>query len=901
MHMDGRPDPDELLARVQEEEHRSKRGRLKVFFGAAPGVGKTYAMLEAARARKAEGLDVVAGWVETHGRIETEALLEGLERVSPRLLSYRGTELAEFDLDAALERKPGLILVDELAHTNAPGSRHAKRWQDVQELLASGISVYTTMNVQHIESLNGVVAQITGVSVAERVPDSVFEEADEVELVDLPADELIKRMKEGKVYFPQLAEQALGNFFRPGNLIALRELALRRTADRVDVQMQRYRRDHAVGETWPTAERVLVCLGSSPYGQHLVRSAKRLASRLKAEWIALYVETSAHGRIAESDREQLERTLRLVEQLGGKTVTLSGENTAEEILAFARTRNVTKIILGKPPRADWLRMFRPGFVDAVIRNSGGIDVYIIGGNAEERLARIRGSRRTARAWSPYLSGVGVVGVAGLVSAFLNPFVEPVNLAMVFLLGVVLVATRFGVGPSILASILSVALFDFAFVPPYLTFAVSDSQYLITFLVMLVVALLTGNLAARARLQADRAREAQQKTEAMVDLTQELARARDSREVGAVAVRHLSDLYGAQAAVFLSDGLGGLTLLSEKDASFAFRSSEVSVAMWALQHGQPAGQDTDTLPGSDALYVPMEASGQILGVVGIRPRRNPEESASDRRHRMEAAVGQTALALERALLAEQARKAQMEAESERMRSALLSSVSHDFRTPLASIVGASSAIASGGLGPEEVRELAQSVYDESLRLSRFVANLLDMTRLESGSVAPNREVQPIEEVIGPALERVKPRLSGREITVDLPESLPMVAIDARLMEQLFVNLLENVARHTPEGSPIDIRATADGGTLRVAVEDRGPGLPAGAEERVFEKFYRASDRTEGAGLGLAICHAIAAAHQGAITASNRPGGGASFVVTLPAGEQGGTARPPAPPNNTGGSS
>jgi two-component system sensor histidine kinase KdpD len=880
--MDRRPNPDELLAQIKDDETRRGRGRLKVFFGSAPGVGKTFAMLEAARIRKAEGVDVVVGWAETHGRRETAALLEGQEILPPRLLSYRGRELREFDLDAALERRPALILVDELAHTNAPGSRHNKRWRDIRELLAAGIHVYTTLNVQHLESLHGVVAQITGVSVAERVPDSVFEEADEVEIVDLPADELIKRMKEGKVYFPQLAEQALGNFFRAGNLIALRELALRQTADRVDVQMQRYRKDHAVGETWPTAERVLVCLGSSPYGQHLVRSAKRLADRLRAEWIALYVETSAQGRIAESDREQLERTLRLVEQLGGKAVTLPGENTAEEILAFASARNVTKILLGKPPRAPWLGLFRPGFVDSVIRNSEGIDVYIIGGNAGERLARIRSARRPSPPWGPYLYGLAVVGLSSLVAALLHPFVEPVNLAMVFLLGVVLVATRFGVGPSIAASILSVALFDFLFVPPYLTFAVGDSQYLITFTVMLVVALLISNLAARARLQADRAREAQRRTEAMVGLTQDLARARDSREVASVAVKHLSDLYGAQSAVFLSDGQGGLELLAEREASFAFRTDEMSVARWALQHGQPAGLDTDTLPGSDAIYFPMEASEEILGVVGIRPQRRPGESAFESRHRMEAVVSQTALAMERALLSERARKAQMEAESERLRSALLSSVSHDFRTPLASIVGASSAMASGELKPEETRELAQSVYEESLRLSRFVANLLELTRLESGTVDPKRELQPIEEVLGPALERVKPRLGMREIVVDLPDSLPMVAIDARLMEQLFINLLENAARHTPDGTRVDIRASCKDGILRVAVEDRGHGLPPGSEARVFEKFYRASDRVEGAGLGLAICYAIATAHGGTITASNRPGGGASFVVTLAAG-------------------
>ncbi len=880
--MERRPDPDELLARANREDEERRRGRLKVFFGAAPGVGKTYAMLETARALKGEGLDVLVGWAETHGRKETESLLEGQEILPPRILSYRGKDLREFDLDAALERRPALILVDELAHTNAPGSRHAKRWQDVRELLGAGIGVWTTLNVQHLESLNDVVAQITGVAVSERVPDSAFEEADEVELVDLPADDLIKRLKEGKVYFPQLAEQALGHFFRPGNLIALRELALRRTADRVDVQMQRYRKDHAVGETWPTVERVLVCLGPSPYGQHLVRAARTMASRLKAEWFAVYVETPAHGYLPPSEREQVERTLRLAEQLGGKAVTLSGAETAEEILAFARSRNVSKIVLGKPPVKPWWRLPSSSFVDHLIGLSGKIDVYIIGGTPEERLARARNARKRPRPFEPYLLALAIVAVATLVSALLKPFVEPVNLAMVYLLGVALAATRFGRGPSVLASVVSVAIFDFFFIPPYLTFAVRDSQYLITFVVMLAVALLTSNLASRVRLEADRAREAQRRTQSMADLTQDLARARDPEAVAQATVRHLYDNYGAQSAVFLPDGAGDLRVAAGVDASFATRTSEASVARWVFEHRQAAGLDTDTLPGSDALYVPIEASGQILGVVGIRPPRNPEESASERRHRMEAVVGQAALALQRAILAERARQAEVTAESERLRSTLLSSVSHDFRTPLASIVGASSTLAAGPLDQAETRELAQSIYDESQRLSRYVANLLEMTRLESGTLAPNREWQPLEEVVGAALERTRAKLANRCVQVRLREELPMVFIDGRLMEQVFINLLENVARHTPAGTPLDITAELQPDTLSIRVEDRGPGLPAGEEDRLFEKFFRASDHAEGAGLGLAICRAILEAHGGSIRAETREGGGASFILEVPSG-------------------
>ncbi len=780
--------------------------------------------------------------------------------------------------------------MDELAHTNAPGSRHAKRWQDVRELLSAGISVWTTLNVQHLESLNDVVAQITGVTVSERVPDSVFEEADEVELVDLPADDLIKRLKEGRVYFPQLAEQALENFFRPGNLIALRELALRGTADRVDVQMQRYRRDHAVGETWPTVERVLVCLGPSPYGQHLVRAARTMATRLKAEWFAVYVETPAHGHLPPSERDQVERTLRLAEQLGGKAVTLSGSDTADEILAFARSRNVSKIVLGKPPANPWWRLPRSSFVDHLIGLSGRIDVYIIGGTPEERLARARKARKRPGRFEPYLLALAVVAVATLVSALLRTFVEPVNLAMVYLLGVALAATRFGRGPSVLASVVSVAIFDFFFIPPYLTFAVRDSQYLITFAVMLAVALLTSNLASRVRLEAERAREAQRRSQSMVDLTQDLARGRDPGAVARATVQHLYDHYGAQSAVFLPDGLGDLQVTAEVDASFATRTSEASVARWVFEHRQAAGLDTDTLPGSDAMYLPIEASEEILGVAGIRFQEDPSEGASERLHRMEAVVGQAALALQRAVLAERARRAEVTAESERLRSTLLSSVSHDFRTPLASIVGASSTLAAGCLDQGGTRELAQSIYDESLRLSHYVANLLDMTRLESGTLTPNREWQPLEEVVGAALERTRAKLANRSIQVKLPDSLPMVFIDGRLMEQVFINLLENVARHTPEGTPLDINVEQLPEIVSIRVEDRGPGLPTGEEERLFDKFYRASAHAEGAGLGLAICRAILEAHGGTIRAENRAGGGASFILAIPSGTP---PRTPAP--------
>ncbi|MGA9750805.1 MAG: sensor histidine kinase KdpD [Acidobacteriota bacterium] len=873
--MEHRPDPDELLKQVQNEEARRKRGRLKIFFGAAPGVGKTYTMLEAARARRADGVDVVAGWAVTHGRAETEALLEGLEVLPPRILSYKGKELSEFDLDAALERRPALVLVDELAHSNAPGSRHAKRWQDVRELIEAGIDVYSTLNVQHIESLNDVVAQITGVSVRERVPDFVFADADEAELVDLPPDELLRRLREGKVYLPEEAERARDNFFRPGNLIALRELALRKTADRVDDQMQLYRREHAVRDTWPAKERVLVCLGPSPYGQRLVRAARMLAGQLRAEWIALYVETPGHAGFAPADREQLLRTMRLAEQLGAEVVTLSGEDTAEEVLHYARSRNVTKIVLGKPPRPRWM----PGrsFVETIIRGSGGIDVHVIGGAAEERLARIRQRGDRGRALlRPYTNALATVAACALISLGLSRFVGPVNLVMVFLLGVVFVATRWGIGPAVLASVLGVASFDFCFVPPRWTFAVADTEYVLTFTVMLGVALVVSNLASRVRRQADAARERERQVTGLYRLVQDLASQRAAEGIGRATVTHLLDHAGLPSTVLVPAEDGSLLPLADSGGG-AVAPKEGPVARWVFDHGESAGAGTDTLPGSSALYLPLQASQGVVGVLAVR---NAEQRGPEFLHELELVAGQTALALERWRLAERARQSQIEVESERLRSSLLSAVSHDFRTPLASILGASTTLLGADLAGGDTRELVETIHEEAEHLHRLITNLLAVTRLESGKVDLHMEWQPLEEVVGAALGRLRDGLGGRPLVLDIPEDLPAVAIDAPLVEQVFINILENAAKYTPGGNPVEIHARGAGEVVEVQIADRGPGLPEEAVEKIFDKFYRASESRPGAGLGLAICQAIVRAHGGTIRAANRPGGGALFIFTLP---------------------
>src|SRR5215813_12580121 len=672
MH-DNRPDPDALLARVQEEETHQGRGKLKIFFGATAGVGKTYAMLEAAHARRKEGIDVVVGWVDTHGRAETEALLTGLEVLPRRSIAYRGTTLGTFDLDAALARRPALIMVDELAHTNAPGSRHAKRWQDVEELLDAGINVYTTVNVQHLESLNDVVAQITGVLVRETVPDAVLEQADEVELIDLPPDELLQRLREGKVYIPEQAQRAIEHFFRKGNLIALRELALRRTADRVDAQMQVYRRHHAIADTWPTTERLLVCVSPSPLSRRLVRAARRMAARLRAEWLAVYVETPAHLRLPEADRERVVNTLRLAEQLGAETVTLSGHSVSEELLTYARTRNVSKIVVGKPLRPRWREVVFGSVVDELARNTDDIDVYVISGEHDDsRLPAGRLPERP-RNGSAYGWALAVVMVCTVLDWLLFPAFEKANLVMVYLLGVTVVALRWGRLAALLASVLSVAAFDFFFVSPRFSFAITDLEYLVTFAVMLLVALVISTLTVRLRQQAEAARHRERRTAALYALSRELASTPDTDGLLRAAARHLHEVFESQVSLLLPDATGrlqpwenpaeGLSHGPDSQVLLTLDAKERAVAQWVYEHRQIAGCGTTTLPSAEALYIPLLGARGAVGVLGMRPALPRRLLAPEQLHLLETFASQTALGLERAALAETAQQAQVQIETE----------------------------------------------------------------------------------------------------------------------------------------------------------------------------------------------------------------------------------------------
>ncbi len=880
---ESRPDPDALLAEVQAREEKSRRGKLKIFLGASAGVGKTYAMLEAAQKLRKENRDLVVGWVETHGREETARLLDGLEPLRPRRTEHRGINLSEFDLDGALLRGPALILLDELAHANAPGSRHARRFQDVIELLDAGIDVHTTLNVQHLESLNDVVAQITGVKVKETVPDSILDEADEVELVDIPPDDLLQRIREGKVYVKEQAERAVEGFFRKGNLLALRELALRRTAERVDEQMRAYRRDHGIAATWPASEHLLVCVGPNPAGERLIRATRRIAAGLRARWTALYVETPSHLRLPESDRQALTDNMRLVESLGGQTVMLSGSDVARQIVLYAREHNVGRILAGKPTHARWRDRLRGSLVDALVRGSGDIDVYVISGD-EEPKSRATGRKSDFRPGSPasdYGTAAGAVLVATLVCWAMAPVLAATNLVMIYLLGVTFVATRSSRGPAALASLLSVAAFDFFFVPPHLTFAVADSQYLLTFAVMLVVALLISTLASRARAQADVVRQRERRTAALYAMARDLAGTQTRDEVGAVTTRHIEDVAAAQAFVLCPELNGDLR--EAGGASRPILERDAAVARWVFDHLRPAGLGTDTLPASSALFLPLVGSDQGLGVLGVDPDSGTAFTP-DQVQLLEALASQASAALDRIRLVAQSQHARLETERERLRNSLLSSVSHDLRTPLASITGAASSLLDpqGRIDDRGRRDLLETIHEEAFRLNRLVSNLLDMTRLESGAMRVAKDWLPIEEVIGSALARLEAPLAGRAVETNVPADLPLAPCDGLLIEQVLVNLLENAIKYTPNGSAITVTAAATSQELIVEVTDRGPGVPEGDLTRVFEKFQgiETRGRSGGVGLGLTICRGIVTAHGGKIGVTNRQGGGATFWFTLP---------------------
>ena len=873
------PDPVAALASARGEEERPERARFKVFFGFAPGVGKTYRMLQVARDLLAEGVDVVVGAIETHGRYDTAGLLLGLE-VLPRVQRPdRGRVVEEFDLDAALARRPRILLLDELAHVNAPGSRHGRRWQDALELLDAGIEVYTTVDVQHVESLNDVVAQITRVQVRETIPDAILERADEIELVDIAPEELLERLREGKIDLPEQAGGAREHSFKRGNLLALRELALRRMAERVDADALAWREAHGVDAPWQTTERVLVGVGPAPDSARLVRATRRIAAGLRAPWIAAAVEETGRPPLGDEDRDRLESHLRLAESLGAQVVRLTGPRISQAILEFARRRNVTRIVLGKPRHARLRDLVRGSVVDEIIRGSGDVEVNVISGDA--------GPERPPEA-SPappaplrdHVRAVAIVAVTTLAALVVQSVASVPDIEMLFLLGVMIAAITCGRGAALVAAFLAVAAYDFFFVPPEFTLAVADTRYILTFAMMFGVSVVMGTLARRLRDQQQAAVGRERTTSALYALSRELGAALDAQGVAAVCVRAVAEAIDARVVLLGREG-DALVPLAASPRDARLQEGEVAVARRALESGGPAGIGTEALGAQRVLCVPLRTFGEVLAVLALRPSRERGLTAQQRTF-LEALVHQTALALDRVELADEARRAALRAKTEELRSGLLSAVSHDLRTPLAAITGAGTMLRDeAALDPALRRELVETVCDEAERLERLVSNLLDMTRLDSGAVEPRREWVPLDEVIGSALTRLERRLAGRPVETTIAGDVPLLSIDPVLVEQLFLNLLENAAKYTPPGSPIGIRAWREGGTLLVEVSDRGPGLPAGAEERVFERFFRGAHATvRGVGLGLPISRAIAQAHGGRLAGANRPGGGAVFRLTLP---------------------
>lgn len=878
-----RRDPEALLSRLKQEELEGKRGRLKVFFGAVAGVGKTFSMLEAAQRLKAQSVDVVVGYIEPHGRQETEALLEGLDILPAKCIEYQGRQIKEFDIDAALVRKPEVILVDELAHTNAPGSRHEKRWQDVQELLETGIDVFTTLNVQHVESLHDVVAQITKVSIRERVPDSLLETAYEIELVDLPPDKLLDRLKEGKVYIAEKAKVAMQNFFRKGNLIALRELALRYTAERVVADMEEYRQAHEIKHPWPASERLLVCVSPNPLAAKLVRAGKRMAEALRAKWTVLYVEGPREAPLPIEDKHRVNQTLHLAEQLGAETLELSGTNVSEQIIKCANQYNASKLIIGKPARARWRELLFGSVVDDVIRLSGPIDVYVITG--DEGVVPSSGIRnlKTTSKRSAYASAVLVVTLCTCIAWIMLPYFELSNIVMTYLLSVVIVATRYGKGPSILASILSVAVFDFFCVPPYYTFAVADTQYVITFAVMLVVGLIISTLTVSIKQHAEAARLRETRTAALYSMSRELSSTLDMETLVTIGLRHIANIFDSRTALLLATPTSELEIAATGVGKYELSDVKVGIAGWVHQNKQPAGLGTNTLPGAEELYLPLLGAHKNLGVLAVRPAREDRFQSPEQLHLLETFANQLALACERAQLSDEAELTRVQIEGERLRNSLLSSVSHDLRTPLASIAGAASSILEGtaGLDPAGRREMLTEIYQEAMRLNRLVSNLLDMTKLQSGTLQLVRELYPVDDVVGAALSRIEDRIKRHVVKTRVPADLPFINVDEVLIQQVLINLLENAIKYAPLGSTIEIAAEVKDDMVVISVADRGPGIKDDQKRTVFESFYRVQpNSSSGAGLGLSICNGIIAAHGGNIWVVDNPGGGAVFKFSVP---------------------
>jgi two-component system sensor histidine kinase KdpD len=882
-----RPNPDALLAAIQRDESRHHRGKLKVFLGMCAGVGKTYAMLEAARREFAAGRDVVIGYLETHGRKETDALAEGLPTIPRRIIEYRGIQLSEFDLDAALARKPKLILVDEFAHSNAPESRHPKRYQDVLELLDAGIDVFTTLNIQHLESRAEAVAQITGVTIHETVPDTALTNA-EFELVDLPPDELRARLAAGKVYLPERAASAQDRFFRAGNLSALRELALRFTAEHVGQEVLAERQAQGAGAPWKSGQRLLVAVSASPTSASLVRWTRRLAGELHAAWLAVYVESTR--ALSDEDQARLAKHLALARELGAEIITTTDDDVVRGIFRTAREQNATQIVVGKPAGWSVVELFRGGSVlNRLIRESGQIDVHVVRAEGERVASRpIRPENFWKIDFRTYAWVAGVVaGVTGL-NAVLDQFVGFYALALTYLLAVVVLALFVGRGPVFFAATLSALLWNFFFLPPRFTFYITSFQDGMMFAMYFVVALVLGQLTARIRSQQTAERQREQRATALYLLTRELAESPDLAQLLAVVIQQVGKTFRADVALSLPDESETEPVTAYFASSWALSDKEQTVAAWAFQHRQAAGRGRDNLPASEGLHLPLVAGTRATGVLSLR-FHDATPLAPAQRDLLDAFIRQITLVFDRERLRDAETQAKFLAESERMGTMLLNSVSHELRTPLAAISSVASGLRAAGELNAAQQSLTVELDEATRRLNRLVRNLLDLSRLEAGHLRMNTDWHDLRDLLRSALQNLGQSLCRHELKVDVPGDFPPVKLDAILTEQILVNLLGNAAVHTPPGTKVEFSARAEENQLVLRVADNGPGLPPGDTVRWFDRFQRGPDAVAGGtGIGLSLVKGFAEAQGGSVSAENLASGGAMFKVKLPL-----TKLPPVP--------
>ena len=898
MAKENRIDPDELLASLDKEG----LGKLTIFLGAAAGVGKTYAMLEVAGEKLSEGIDVVVGLVETHGRAETEAMLKGLPRIPTKPQEYKDKIFYEMDLDAILARSPQIVLVDELAHTNIIGSRHKKRYMDVQELLMAGINVYTTLNIQHLETLNDIVAQITGITVRETVPDQILEIASQIKLIDIPPEELIQRLKDGKVYGAGQANEALQKFFRPGNINALRELALRYTAKKVDRQMECYMRVHGIVGPWPIGEKVLVCISASPFSAKLIRIAKRMATSQNAEWLAVHVEPSMH-RLSrnEAERDSMAKNLRLAETLGAEIIGLTGDNVAEEILELARKRNVSQIIIGKPEHTRFWAFIHGSVVDKVIRYSQGISIHVIPGNQQasdqnqqQTAERLKGKgsdphRPLSLSVIPYLASIFMIIALSLLITPIRSFLGPVNISMLFLLPVLISAARWGRFQAVVTAAMGVITFDFFFVPPIFTFTVADIRYLLSFAILMLVGIITGTLSARLKKQVNYSRQRVSRVSALYALSRDIAAVDKLDAVLESIAYNVAGTLEGQVVLLLPNEHAKLVLQKSSRSNNFLNESELAVAAWVFDRGQKAGKGTETLGAAAALYLPLSTEQGVQGVLGICFDETEAQFDPERIRLLEAFVGLAAMAINRIKLAEQARQALTLVESERLRTALFNSLSHDLRTPLASIIGAVTGLLEDPnvvYSPEARHDLLQTILNGAERMNRFVGNLLDMARLESGMLKLKKDWCDLQDIIGVAVNRLGESLTNRPLDIQVQPNLPLVQADCILIEQVLINLLDNALKYSEQGSKIVVSTHQREKQLETTVANQGEGILDTDLSKVFDKFYRLNSplQVSGTGLGLAICKGIIEAHGGEIWAENNKLGGVTITFTLPLSNQ-----------------